>query len=63
MPKKKNKNLRAVELKFMIIFDGHNIKNMFCRSDEVAIEDGEVFERSIPKNMAVDEGTSRLSQR
>ncbi len=45
---------QAVEMHVLITFDGSTVKNMWCRSKNVFIKDGEVFEKRVPASVAVE---------
>lgn len=53
-PMTKKKGLVGLELTALFICDGSEVKNMFSRSREVVIKDGKVFEKCVPKDMAVE---------
>lgn len=57
MPKRKIKQVeaeQAVEMHVIITFDGSTVKNMFCRSKNVFIKDGEILEKRVPASVAVE---------
>ena len=57
MTKKKIREVeaeQAVEMHVIITFDGHNVKNMFCRSKNVFVKDGQILEKRVPASVAVE---------
>jgi hypothetical protein len=45
---------QAVELHVIITFDGHNVKNMWCKGKNVFIKDGQILEKRVPQSVAVE---------
>lgn len=45
---------QAVEMHVIITFDGSTVKNMFCRSKNVFVKDGQILEKRVPASVAVE---------
>lgn len=45
---------QAVEMHVIITFDGSTVKNMFCRSKNVFVQNGKILEKRVPASVAVE---------
>lgn len=45
---------QAIEMHVIITMDGHNVKNMWCRSKNVFVKDGQILEKRVPASVAVE---------